>query len=70
LESPAPNPSGVWLRNHGLKLIFVFTYALLLVMIFEQGHVISEQQKLIRDLYTDSAKLASLKAKQLMQNRH
>lgn len=70
MESPAQNPSGVWLRNYGLKLVFAFTYGLLLMMIFEQGHVIREQQKLIRDLYTDSAKLASLKAKELMQNRH
>jgi hypothetical protein len=74
LASSVPTTSGVWLRHYGLKLVFLFTYVILLVMIFEQGRIISEQQKLIRDLYPDSAKLATFKAQQSVQqnlrNRH
>ena len=46
-----------WLRTRGLRLIFFFAYAMLMLTIFEQGRIIQAQQMLIRQLYPDSVAL-------------
>jgi len=46
-----------WLRTRGLRLIFFFAYAMLMLTILEQGHIIQAQQTLIRQLYPDSVEL-------------
>ena len=46
-----------WLRTRGLRLIFFFAYAMLVLTILEQGRIIGAQQMLIRQLYPDSVEL-------------
>jgi len=52
-----------WLRTRGLRLIFFFAYALMVLMILEQGRIIHAQQMLIRQLYPDSVELNSNRAR-------
>ena len=47
-----------WLRTRGLRLIFFFAYAMMVLTILEQGRIIQAQQMLIRQLYPDSVELA------------
>jgi hypothetical protein len=51
-----------WLRSYGLRLIFFFAYAMMMLLIVEQGRVIEAQRMLIRQLYPDSVQLSSLRA--------
>ena len=48
----------VWLRTRGLRLIFFFAYAMMMLTIFEQGRIIHTQQILIRQLYQNSVELS------------
>ena len=53
-----PGTRLAWFRTRGLRLIFFFAYAMLVLTIVEQGRMIQAQQTLIRQLYPDSAELA------------
>lgn len=53
-----PRVRYIWLRTRGLPLVFFIAYALMLLMIREQGRIIQVQQMLIRQLYADSVELA------------
>ena len=53
-----------WLRNRGLRLIFFFAYAMLVLTVVEQGRIIQAQQTLIRQLYPDSAEWARVRLNQ------
>ena len=53
-----------WLRTHGLRLIFFFAYAMLVLTIFEQGRITQAQQMLIRQLYPDSVELTKARLSQ------
>jgi hypothetical protein len=64
VEAPVTVPRFAWLRTRGLRLIFVFAYAMLVLTVLEQGRVIQAQQKLIRQLYPDSAELARARMNQ------
>jgi hypothetical protein len=59
-----------WLRTSGLRLIFFFAYALMALMILEQGRIIHAQQMLIRQLYPDSMELNSARARLNQQAHH
>ena len=58
-----------WLRTRGLRLIFFFAYAMMMLTILEQGRIIHAQQMLIRQLYPDSVELTSAKARQSQAHR-
>ena len=53
-----------WLRTRGLRVIFFFAYAMLLLTILEQGRIIQAQQMLIRQLYPDSVELTKARLSQ------
>ena len=53
-----------WLRTRGLRVIFFFAYAMLLLTILEQGRIIQAQQMLIRQLYPDSVELMKARLSQ------
>ena len=67
VATPVRNPRYSWLRTHGLRLIFFFAYAMMMLTILEQGRIIQAQQVLIRQLYPDSVKLGSAKAHQIQR---
>jgi hypothetical protein len=67
LTTPAPPPPYSWLRSVGLRVIFFFAYAMMMLMIVEQGRIIRAQQMLIRQLYPDSVELNAIKARQARQ---
>ena len=69
MTTAAPYVRFGWLRTHGLRLIFFFAYALMMLMILEQGRVIHAQQMLIRQLYADSLELNSVRMR-LNQQAH
>lgn len=46
-----------------LVVLFVFSYALLTMLVFEQGQTIESQRGLIREMLKDSNQLATLKGK-------
>jgi hypothetical protein len=46
-----------------LVVLFVFSYALLTMLVFEQGQTIESQRGLIREMLKDSTQLAALKGK-------
>jgi hypothetical protein len=46
-----------------LVVLFVFSYALLTMLVFEQGQTIESQRGLIREMLKDSNQLAALKDK-------
>ncbi len=50
-----------WLRQHGLTVIFLTVYALMSLLIIEQGRTIESQRKLIHALFQDSLELTHLK---------
>ncbi len=58
-----------WLRRHGLSLIFLVGYALMALLILEQGRTIDSQRQLIRQLFSDSLELSHLKASQVAPRR-
>lgn len=60
-------PRFTWLRTRGLHLIFLFAYVIMMLTIWEQGHTIEAQKRLIRQLYPDSVALASVKLRQLQK---
>jgi len=66
----APQARFGWLRTRGLRLIFFFAYALMVLMILEQGRIIHAQQMLIRQLYPDSVELNSARARLHQQAHH
>ena len=63
VTTAAPQSRFGWLRTRGLRLIFFFAYALMVLMILEQGRIIHAQQTLIRQLYPDSVELNSARAR-------
>ncbi len=58
VRAAVPRARYVWLRTRGLRLIFFFAYAMMMLTIFEQGRIIHAQQMLIRQLYQNSVELA------------
>jgi hypothetical protein len=46
-----------------LVVLFVFSYAILTALVFEQGKTIESQRALIREMLKDSTQLAELKGK-------
>jgi len=46
-----------------LVVLFVFSYALLTMLVFEQGQTIESQRSLLREMLKDSTQLAALKGK-------
>lgn len=46
-----------------LVVLFVFSYAILTMLVFEQGQTIESQRSLIREMLKDSTQLAALKGK-------
>jgi hypothetical protein len=46
-----------------LIVLFIFSYALLTMLVFEQGQTIESQRGLIREMLKDSTQLAALKGK-------
>jgi len=64
LTAAPSRPRYAWLCNRGLRLIFFFAYAMLVLMIFEQGRIIQAQQTLIRQLYLDSVDLTKARLNQ------
>jgi len=46
-----------------LVVLFIFSYALLTMLVFEQGQTIESQRTLIREMLKDSNQLATLKNK-------
>jgi hypothetical protein len=46
-----------------LVILFIVSYAILTLLVFEQGRTIDSQRALIRDMLRDSTQLASLKGK-------
>ena len=46
-----------------LVVLFVFSYAILTMLVFEQGQTIESQRGLIREMLKDSTQLAALKGK-------
>ena len=46
-----------------LIVLFVFSYALLTMLVFEQGQTIESQRNLIREMLKDSTQLAAIKHK-------
>lgn len=69
MATPAQSRSYSWLRTHGLRLIFFFAYAMMILTIFEQGRIIRAQQMLIRQLFPDSVELTAAKARQIQKMR-
>jgi hypothetical protein len=46
-----------------LVVLFIFSYAILTLLVFEQGKTIESQRALIREMLSDSNQLAQLKGK-------
>ena len=46
-----------------LVILFIVSYGILTMLVFEQGQTIESQRGLIREMLKDSTQLASLKAK-------
>jgi hypothetical protein len=46
-----------------LVVLFIFSYAILTALVFEQGQTIESQRGLIREMLKDSTQLAALKSK-------
>ena len=64
MTAPMPCARYTWLRTRGLRLIFFFAYAMLVLTVVEQGRIIQAQQTLIRQLYPDSAEWARVRLNQ------
>lgn len=52
-----------------LIVLFLISYALMSVLVVEQGRTIEAQRNLIHDLFTDSAQLNAMKVKELLRQR-
>ena len=50
-----------WLRKHAVTTILLVGYLFMAMLIMEQGDVIANQNKLIRQLYSDSIELNASK---------
>ena len=50
-----------------LIVLFLISYALLALLVVEQAHTIDAQRSLIRQLFTDSVELTTLKGKNFQQ---
>ena len=46
-----------------LVVLFIFSYALLTLLVFEQGQTIESQRSMIREMLKDSTQLAALKSR-------
>jgi hypothetical protein len=57
---PAPRPAGLMPL---LVILFIVSYAILTLLVFEQGQTIESQRSLIREMLKDSTQLAALKDK-------
>jgi hypothetical protein len=57
----APRPAGMMPL---LVILFVISYCILTMLVFEQGQTIESQRGLIREMLKDSTQLAALKDKQ------
>jgi hypothetical protein len=54
-----PKPKHTWLPI--LTVLFLLSYGLMTMLVVEQGHTIDAQRNLIRQLFSDSAELTSMK---------
>ena len=61
IETSAPAKKRGWLPL--LTVLFVISYALMTMLIIEQGATIESQRALIRELFRDSTELTSMKLK-------
>jgi hypothetical protein len=52
-----------------LVVLFVFSYAILTVLVVEQGRTIDSQRFLIREMVKDSSQLAELKGKMAREEK-
>jgi hypothetical protein len=52
-----------------LTVLFLISYALLVVLVVEQGNTITSQRWLIKQLFVDSAELTALKGKALQDRK-
>jgi hypothetical protein len=66
VEAPAKSRKRTWLPL--LTVLFLISYALMIMLIIEQGQTIESQRALIRELYRDSSELANLRKTQQDQN--
>jgi hypothetical protein len=53
-----------------LVVLFIFSYVLLTMLVFEQGQTIESQRNLIREMLKDSNQLAALKGKLAREGAH
>src|SRR5215471_7448647 len=60
---PAPTKKFSWLPV--LTVLFMISYALMTMLIVEQGQTIESQRALIRELFRDSTELSAVKMKAL-----
>lgn len=61
IEAPAPAKKRGWLPL--LTVLFLISYALMTMLIIEQGATIESQRALIRELFRDSTELSTMKLK-------
>jgi hypothetical protein len=54
-----PRPKHTWLPI--LTVLFLLSYGLMTMLVVEQGHTIDAQRNLIRQLFSDSTELTSMK---------
>jgi|SRR5581483_1071280 len=54
-----PKPKHTWLPI--LTVLFLLSYGLMTMLVVEQGHTIDAQRNLIRQLFSDSTELTSMK---------
>lgn len=64
MKAAASRARYAWLRTRGLRLIFFFAYAMLVLTLLEQGRTIQAQRMLIRHLYRDSVELTKARLSQ------
>ena len=62
-----PKPKHTWLPI--LTILFIISYGLLTMLVVEQGHTIDAQRNLIRQLFSDSTELTSLKGSAAQKQR-
>jgi hypothetical protein len=59
IDAPTPRPKRGWLPL--LTVLFCVSYALMTMLIVEQGSTIESQRSLIRELFRDSTELTGIK---------
>lgn len=52
-----------------LTVLFLVSYGLMAMLVVEQGHTIDSQRNLIRQLFSDSTELNSMKGKAVQKQR-